>query len=55
MLYSHRSHVLHALGQCLTDSIGTGYDDRVLPIVPMFHANAWGMPYCGGDGPAPTW
>ena len=45
VLYSHRSNVLHAMGQCLTDSIGTGYDDRVMPVVPMFHANAWGIPY----------
>jgi fatty-acyl-CoA synthase len=45
VLYSHRSNILHALGQCLTDSIGTSRDDRVLPVVPMFHANAWGLPY----------
>ena len=45
VLYSHRSNVLHALGQCMADSIGMRADDRVLPVVPMFHANAWGMPY----------
>jgi fatty-acyl-CoA synthase len=45
VLYSHRSNVLHALGQCLADSIGTSSDDRVMPVVPMFHANAWGIPY----------
>ena len=45
VLYSHRSNVLHALGQCMADSIGTVSDDRVMPVVPMFHANAWGIPY----------
>ena len=45
VLYSHRSNILHALGQCLADSIGVRAGDRVMPVVPMFHANAWGMPY----------
>jgi fatty-acyl-CoA synthase len=45
VLYSHRSNVLHALGQCMADSIGVCSDDRVMPVVPMFHANAWGIPY----------
>jgi acyl-CoA synthetase (AMP-forming)/AMP-acid ligase II len=45
VLYSHRSNVLHALGQCMADSIGVVSDDRVMPVVPMFHANAWGIPY----------
>ena len=45
VLYSHRSNVLHALGQCMADSIGMRADDRVMPVVPMFHANAWGIPY----------
>jgi fatty-acyl-CoA synthase len=45
VLYSHRSNVLHALGQCMADSIGVRSDDRVMPVVPMFHANAWGIPY----------
>ena len=45
VLYSHRSNVLHALGQCMADSIGVTSDDRVMPVVPMFHANAWGVPY----------
>ena len=45
VLYSHRSNILHAMGQCMTDSIGIRSDDRVLPVVPMFHANAWGLPY----------
>src|SRR3954468_482397 len=45
VLYSHRSNVLHALGKCLADGVGVRNADRVLPIVPMFHANAWGFPY----------
>jgi fatty-acyl-CoA synthase len=45
VLYSHRSNILHALGQCMADSIGMVSDDRVMPVVPMFHANAWGIPY----------
>ena len=45
VLYSHRSNVLHAMGQCMADSIGMCSDDRVMPVVPMFHANAWGIPY----------
>jgi fatty-acyl-CoA synthase len=45
VLYSHRSNILHALGQCMADSIGTRSEDRVMPVVPMFHANAWGIPY----------
>jgi fatty-acyl-CoA synthase len=45
VLYSHRSNILHALGQCMADSIGVTSNDRVMPVVPMFHANAWGIPY----------
>jgi fatty-acyl-CoA synthase len=45
VLYSHRSNVLHALAQCLAISMGLRTEDRVLPVVPMFHANAWGLPY----------
>jgi fatty-acyl-CoA synthase len=45
VLYSHRSNILHAMGQCMADSLGMRSSDRVLPVVPMFHANAWGMPY----------
>jgi fatty-acyl-CoA synthase len=45
VLYSHRSNILHALGQCMADSLGVRSDDRVMPVVPMFHANAWGIPY----------
>jgi acyl-CoA synthetase (AMP-forming)/AMP-acid ligase II len=44
-LYSHRSTVLHAYGTIQPDVFGLGRPDAVLPIVPMFHANAWGLPY----------
>jgi len=45
VLYSHRSNVLHSLGTCLADAMGLSARDRVLPVVPMFHVNAWGIPY----------
>jgi fatty-acyl-CoA synthase len=45
VLYSHRSNILHALSTCTTDALGISSRDRVLPVVPMFHANAWGLPY----------
>src|SRR5439155_789034 len=45
VLYSHRSNVLHALASCLADSIAISHSDRVMPVVPMFHANAWGLPH----------
>jgi fatty-acyl-CoA synthase len=45
VLYSHRSNVLHSFGAAMVDSIGLSESDTVLPIVPMFHANAWGLPY----------
>jgi fatty-acyl-CoA synthase len=45
VLYSHRSSLLHALGTLGADSIGLSCSDRVMPVVPMFHANAWGIPY----------
>lgn len=48
VLYGHRSTVLHAMAECLTDTLDVRSGDRVLPVVPMFHANAWGLPYtCG--------
>jgi fatty-acyl-CoA synthase len=43
--YSHRSTVLHALGGLPNGVLGVTEHDRILPIVPMFHANAWGLPY----------
>ncbi|HXA42905.1 MAG TPA: long-chain fatty acid--CoA ligase [Candidatus Solibacter sp.] len=45
VLYSHRSNVLHSFMAMTVDSIGLSEADTVLPIVPMFHANAWGLPY----------
>jgi 3-(methylthio)propionyl---CoA ligase len=44
-LFSHRSTVLHAYGTCLPDVMGLSALDSVLAVVPMFHANAWGIPY----------
>ena len=41
--YSHRSMTLHALGTMLADTFGLSEQDVVLPVVPMFHANAWGL------------
>ncbi len=45
VLYSHRSLVLHSLVAALPDQLGVASRDTVLPVVPMFHANAWGLPY----------
>ncbi|MGQ0465135.1 MAG: long-chain fatty acid--CoA ligase [Sporichthyaceae bacterium] len=45
VVYSHRSTYLHSMGCCLASSFGLTEHDRVLPVVPMFHANAWGLPY----------
>ena len=45
VLYSHRSTVLHAYGMNLKDVVPYGSQDAVLPVVPMFHVNAWGTPY----------
>jgi acyl-CoA synthetase (AMP-forming)/AMP-acid ligase II len=44
-LYSHRSSVLHAYGAALPDALGLSARDAVLPVVPMFHVNAWGLPH----------
>jgi fatty-acyl-CoA synthase len=44
-LYSHRSTVLHAFGASLPDAMGLSARDAVLPVVPMFHVNAWGIPH----------
>ena len=43
VLYSHRSNVLHAMIVALPDAMGVSSRDVVLPVVPMFHANAWGI------------
>lgn len=44
-LYSHRSTVLHAYASCHPDAMCLSRRDTVMPIVPMFHVNAWGLPY----------
>jgi fatty-acyl-CoA synthase len=45
VVYSHRSLVLHSLCAALPDQLGVAARDTVLPVVPMFHANAWGLAY----------
>ena len=44
-LYSHRSTILHAYAAALPDVMCLSARDSVLPVVPMFHVNAWGIPY----------
>jgi fatty-acyl-CoA synthase len=44
-LYSHRSTVLHTLAACSADLLGPSAEDTLCPVVPMFHAAAWGIPY----------
>jgi len=44
-LYSHRSTVLHSLASIMPDTMNISGRDAVLPVVPMFHVNAWGLPY----------
>ncbi len=45
VLYSHRSTVIHALGSVSNDALGISSGSVILPVVPMFHVNAWGVPY----------
>ncbi len=45
VVYSHRSSYLHSMGACLGNAFAISERDRVLPVVPMFHANAWGLAY----------
>src|SRR5262249_6680873 len=45
VVYSHRSTLLHSLGLLMATGAGLAADDLVLPVVPMFHVNAWGLPY----------
>jgi len=53
VLYSHRSICLHSGASLMTDALGLSRRDRALVVVPMFHANAWGIPHaaalCGAD------
>jgi fatty-acyl-CoA synthase len=46
VVYSHRSNVLHALIAALPDTIGPSSRDVIMPVVPMFHANCWGVAHC---------
>jgi len=48
VVYSHRSNVLHAMIAAMPDAMGLSSRDTILPVVPMFHANAWGL---GQSGP----
>ncbi|WP_084419619.1 long-chain-fatty-acid--CoA ligase [Henriciella litoralis] len=51
VLYSHRSNVLHTFITMGVDTIGMGANDVLLPVVPMFHANAWGLAFaCPATG-----
>jgi acyl-CoA synthetase (AMP-forming)/AMP-acid ligase II len=47
VVYSHRSSLLHSLGAMLADTVAVSERDVVLPVVPMFHANAWGLAHAG--------
>jgi len=47
--YAHRAIYLHSMMVCMADTVGIGEKDVVMPVVPMFHVNAWGMPF------ASTW
>ena len=53
VVYSHRSTYLHTLGALTADSLGASERDTILPVVPMFHANAWGLAHaavtCGAN------
>jgi acyl-CoA synthetase (AMP-forming)/AMP-acid ligase II len=45
VVYSHRSVYLHSMAICTGEALALTAADRILPVVPMFHANAWGLPY----------
>ena len=47
VVYSHRSTWLHTMAGMMADSLGAGERDVILPVVPMFHANAWGLAHIG--------
>ncbi|MBV8930203.1 MAG: AMP-binding protein, partial [Mycobacteriaceae bacterium] len=52
VVYSHRSTYLHSLSVCTSNALAVTSGDRILPIVPMFHANAWGLTYAAVMGGA---
>jgi fatty-acyl-CoA synthase len=45
VVYTHRAMYLHAMASCMADNLGLSEQDRVLPVVPLFHACGWGIPY----------
>jgi fatty-acyl-CoA synthase len=45
VVYTHRSLVLHSLAEAMVDTFALSHHDTLLPLAPMFHANAWGVPY----------
>lgn len=45
VIYSHRALVLHSLAECAVDAFALSHNDTILPVAPMFHANAWGVPF----------
>jgi fatty-acyl-CoA synthase len=45
VVYSHRSTVLHTMASCMADTLALCERDVILPVVPMFHVNAWGLPF----------
>lgn len=45
VLFSHRAIVLHSFASAMAVTLGLGQDDAICPVVPMFHANAWGIPF----------
>lgn len=47
VVYSHRSTYLHTMGAMVADSVGVCESDILLPVVPMFHANSWGLAHAG--------
>ena len=53
VVYSHRSTFMHTMGAMMVDSLGARESDIILPVVPMFHANAWGLAHaavaCGAN------
>jgi fatty-acyl-CoA synthase len=52
VVYSHRSVVLHSMGQLMVDGHAMRRGDVILPLTPMFHVNCWGLPYTAGLAPA---
>jgi len=48
VVYSHRSQFIHTMGILQGDNLGVTENDVILPVVPMFHANSWGLPYAIG-------